>query len=181
MKNIIFAALCLIFLWTQPASAADSAAPMPKPPEVSTYVTARTAYGQATLHKLFMKIYDSALWTDAKTWSMNHVFALSIRYGMNFTVKELSDRSFEEMAHAAPVSKEQRAAFAPQLARAFHDVHPGDVITAVFLPGRGAVFYYNGLKTATLTDIAFAKRFFDIWLGVATTEPELRRQLLALK
>ena len=174
MKKILFA-LLLTFL-SLPAFAA--AAPG-KPPEVNTYVKAEAPYGQGTLHKLFMKIYESSLWTDARNWSMNSTFALCIRYEMNFTTKELVDRTFDEMKREGPVSAEERQTYGAKLAQLYHDVHPGDIITAVFLPKKGAVFYYNGKEQGTLANVAFAKRFFNIWLGPTSSEPALRDSLIA--
>ena len=173
MKRLIFLALFLTCL-SLPALAA-------KPPEVSAYVKAETPYGQGTLHKLFTKVYESQLWTDARSWSMNSTFALSIRYEMNFTTKELVDRTFDEMKREGPVSEQERATYGPKLSELFHDVHPGDIITAVFLPKKGAVFYYNGQERGTLGNVAFAKRFFNIWLGPSSSEPELRDKLLAAR
>ena len=179
MKQLIFA--LILTMLSFPALAGEKAAFMSKPPEVNTYVKAGMPYGQGTLHKLFMKIYETSLWTDARQWSMNSTFALCIRYEMNFSTKELVKRTFEEMERAGPVAKEERQTYGTQLAQLFHDVHPGDVITAVFVPKKGAVFYYNGQKRGVLADIAFAKRFFNIWLGPATSEPALRNRLLAAK
>ena len=108
-------------------------------------------------------------------------FALSIRYNMKFSAKDLAKRTFEEMERAGPVSPEDRAAFGPQLLRLFHDVHPGDIITAVYLPKGGAVFYYNGARQGLLADRPFAKRFFNIWLAPGCSEPEMRNGLLATR
>ncbi|TAL28274.1 MAG: hypothetical protein EPN97_14975 [Alphaproteobacteria bacterium] len=181
MKNI-FVVCAFLFAFAAPALAADGKGlAMTKPAEVGDYIQADAPYGQGTLRKLFMKVYETSLWTDAKTWSMKEPFALCIRYNMNFKDKDLVKRTFEEMGRSGLVTQADRETFGPQLTALFHDVHPGDVITAVFLPGRGAVFYYNGKPRGKLEDIAFAKRFFNIWLGPDTSEPDLRDRLLALK
>ena len=173
MKRLLIALIMLTCL-SLPAFAAPA-----KPAEVSTYVKAEAPYGQGTLKKLFMKVYESQLWTDARSWSMNSTFALSIRYAMNFSTKELVDRTFDEMKREGPVSAQDRQTYGAKLSQLYHDVHPGDVITAVFLPKKGAVFYYNGKEQGTLPNVAFAKRFFNIWLGPTSSEPELRDRLIA--
>jgi hypothetical protein len=178
MKNILIVCALLI-AFALPARAAESKLVMPKPAEVGDYIKSNTPYGQGTLHKLFMKVYETSLWTDARTWSMSKPFALSIRYEMNFKAGDLTKRTFEEMARSGPVTQAEHDTFGPKLEQLFHDVRPGDVITAVFLPAKGAVFYYDGQLRGKLTDAAFAKRFFDIWLGPNTSEPELRDKLLA--
>jgi hypothetical protein len=181
MKSILFVC-ALLFAFATPSFAAEGKGlVMAKPAEVSDYIRADTPYGQGTLRKLFMKVYETSLWTDAKKWSMKETFALCIRYNMNFKDKDLVKRTFEEMERSGPVTQADRETFGPRLKALFHDVHPGDIITAVFLPGRGAVFYYNGKPSGKLENIAFAKRFFNIWLGPDTSEPDLRERLLALK
>jgi hypothetical protein len=173
--------LAALLVLSFPALAGSGAPLMAKPAEVGQYVKASKPYGQGELHKLFFHVYDSALWTDAPTWSMKSPFALTIRYRLNIPGKELVKRTFQEMARTNPLTPAERRLFGPQLARFFPDVRPGDTITAVYLPRRGAVFYYNGGRKGMLTDPAFARRFFNIWLGPGTSEPELRADLLAAR
>jgi hypothetical protein len=179
MRTVLFA--LFLALLSLPALADDQRPFATKPPEVSTYVKSDAPYGQGTLHKMFMKIYETSLWTDAKRWSETSTFALCIRYEMNFSAKTLVDRTFDELKHEGPVSDADRETYGAKLSKLYHDVHPGDVITAVFVPKKGAVFYYNGKEQGTLPNVAFAKRFFNIWLGPTSSEPELRDKLLAGK
>jgi len=61
----------------------------------------------------------------------------------------------------------------------FPDVKSGDRITGVNQPDTGAVFWINGRLLGEVRDPAFAKQFFGIWLSPQTSEPQLRRALLA--
>jgi hypothetical protein len=126
---------------------------------------------------MLIKAYDATLWTDAKPWSMQSPFALTLHYRMHFTAKELADRSVEEMQHIAPLPEAD--AFGAQLAKLFHNVNSGDTITALYTPGKGAAIYYNGASTGSIADDAMAQRFMGIWLSEKTSAPKLREHLLS--
>jgi hypothetical protein len=176
----ILCLLAALMLLAAPAFAGDKPV-MQKPHEIAPYIRTSEAYGQGTLHKLFMKVYDTSLWTDAKDWSMKETFALCIRYNMNFKVKELVDRSITEMERTGKLSDDEKASYRKQLTAGFHDVHPGDVISAVYQPKKGVTFFYDGKKNGTGLGAALSERFMNIWLGPDTSEPALRRELIARK
>lgn len=75
-----------------------------------------------------------------------------------------------------------QSAFALELAYLrdlFPDVKSGDSITGVNQPGKGALFLSNGRVLGEISDPEFARLFFGIWLAPQTSEPQLRRNLLA--
>jgi hypothetical protein len=149
-----------------------------KPPELSTYIHAQEPYGQGTLTKLGVHVYDATLWTDAKSWSMNTIFALELRYGTGFTSNALVSRSLEEMQRSADFPQVQTASYTQQLGAIFPDVNDGDIITTLYLPQKGVLFFYNGKPCGAIKDKAFAQRFLNIWLSPTTSEPKLRANLL---
>ena len=65
------------------------------------------------------------------------------------------------------------------LRSAFPDVKSGDRIAGVHRPGEGIVFLTNGKQTGAVRDAEFARLFFGIWLSNSTSEPALRKALLA--
>jgi hypothetical protein len=73
----------------------------------------------------------------------------------------------------------QALAWEGQMRALFPDVSTGDRITGVNQPGIGAVFWRNGQLLGEVRDVAFAQQFFGIWLSPQTSEPQLRRALLA--
>ncbi len=170
----LFAVLMLL-LTSSPAFAA-----MARPPELDGKIAASAPYGEGELHKLMFHVYDSSLWTDAKDFSADSTYALVIRYNMNFSVKELVDRSITEMERAGKLSDDEKETYASELTSRFHAVKPGDRITALFVKGKGGYFFYNGKMQGSVMASAHAKRFLDIWLGSHTSEPALRKQLLRL-
>ncbi|MDE1153023.1 MAG: chalcone isomerase family protein [Micavibrio sp.] len=177
MKRLFAAAVALMLLAALPAFAADA----PKPAELKGHIAAAAPYGSGSLSKLFLHVYDSSLWTDAAPWSADKPYALVIRYDMNFKVKELTDRSISEMERSGKMTDAEKAQYRQDLSTRFHDVKPGDTITALYEPKKGGSFYYNGKIQGDVMDATRAKRFLMIWLGPETSEPALRRQLLNLK
>lgn len=147
------------------------------PPEVATQLPAANLHGQGVLGFLWFEAYRAALWAPGP-WSYEEPFALSITYKMNFTAAELIDRTIIEMqrVHAATEAEAMR----PFLQKALPPVAKGDRLTALYTPPATTAFYKNGTLIATVTDANFASMFFNIWLGAETSEPELRRSLLAL-
>lgn len=65
------------------------------------------------------------------------------------------------------------------MVRVFPDVRRGDRLTGVHLPGVGVRFLHNDQVVGEVRDTAFARIFMGIWLSPRTSEPQLRRQLLA--
>ena len=66
-----------------------------------------------------------------------------------------------------------------QLTAALPDVRRGDRLVGVYRPDAGATFFHNGRRVGEVADPQFARLFFSIWLGEATSSPELRRSLIA--
>ena len=171
MRNIV----AFIVILLLPVSAF---AQTEKPPELSSYIQAPSPYGQGTLTKLWIHAYDATLWTDARVWSMNEPFALSLRYGTDFDRGELVSRSIDEMQHSGALSKDKIVYYTQQLDAIFPNVNEGDVITALYLPGEGTRFFYNGKPAGNIGDMELAQRFINIWLSPQTSEPKLRETLL---
>jgi Chalcone isomerase-like len=149
------------------------------PAEVAKTIARATPYGEGKLQRLVITAYKASLWTDAEKWSYAAPFALSITYNMGFTKDELVDRTISEMADQseAPAPAE---GYRTLLNKAFTDVKDGDRFTALMTAKKTVRFYHNGKLTSEIADATFAKRFFDIWLSSKTSEPSLRRSLLAL-
>ena len=174
MRRALFAAVAAVAL------AATSAASI-RPSELNGTIAAREPYGAASLTWLFLTAYDSRLWMDAPTWSMDVAFALSIDYRMSFTREELAERTIDEMRKVSPdLTPAMLARFGVSLSKAYPAVKSGDRVTALHTPGRTVRFYRNGRMTGEVEDPAFAAPFFGIWLSPKTSEPALRAGLLRL-
>lgn len=132
--------------------------------------------GSGELRRFGFLIYDAQLFTSDGHYKPAQAFALNLVYARNIakerivsaSLDELSDLGFDLSAHPR---------WRSELEQIFPDVKEGDQITGVYLPGQGAVFFYNNLRTGRL-DEALAKAFFSIWLDPRTSAPELRIALI---
>lgn len=128
------------------------------------------------------EVYQATLWVApgfaAGTYEQSP-FALELSYLRDFKGSEIARRSIAEMRRQAPMAAAQEAAWENQMRALFPDVKTGDRITGVHQPSTGAVFWSNGRVLGEVRDPAFAKQFFGIWLSPQTSEPQLRRALLA--
>jgi hypothetical protein len=175
MKKHLFS-LSLVMLTSFGGTASAS-----KPPAcIANYVKATAPYGTATLNKLVFHVYDAQFWTDGKGWDKDAPYGLNLTYGVEIESKDFVERSLEELKHDPKVTQAMLAQFAKQLPPLMPNVAKGDSITAVSLPGGGAIFCHNGKPTGELKDAAMAQAFFGIWLGEHTSEPRLRNELLKL-
>ncbi len=66
-----------------------------------------------------------------------------------------------------------------QLKLFLSDVDANDRLRAEIKPGKQVRFVINGTLTGAINDALFAELYPQIWLGDKTSEPNLRKQLLA--
>jgi hypothetical protein len=138
--------------------------------------------GAATLRFWGFPVYDAQLWVAPgfrQSTFASHPLALQLQYRMGFTAADTARRSLEEMARGGPIDPALAQRWQDQLERVLPDVKAGDRLLGVHRPGRGAEFFHNGKRIGEIADPVFAGRFFGIWLGPATSEPQLRESLLA--
>lgn len=171
MHRLLTVTLCLIL----PAMAA---AKTDKPAEIGAVIHAEAPLGSASVSRLWLKAYEATLWIDKAPWSMEQPFALTIDYLMEFDVKSLVDRSIEEIHRIPDAAEAPFSDYARELSAVFRPVKDGDRITALYIPNKGAFFFYNGTQTGVITSPELAARFFAIWLGPNTSEPAMRKALL---
>ncbi|MGC5704020.1 chalcone isomerase family protein [Pseudomonas sp. NFXW11] len=126
------------------------------------------------------KVYDARLWSPQRPLAADQPFALELTYQRRISRDELVQASLDEIKrlYGAGVSAAQLADWRQQMQQSFVDVTPGQRITGVYLPGRGAQFFVDQRLQHTVADSAFAQAFFAIWLDPRTRNPQLRAQLL---
>jgi hypothetical protein len=152
------------------------------PQELRPSLPAATLLGQATMKFWGFEVYRATLWVApgfADASFSQSPFALELAYLRNFTGADIAKRSLEEMRRQGAMTPAQAQAWESQMRALFPDVAAGDRITGVNQPGTGAVFWRNGQLLGEVRDAAFAQQFFGIWLAPQTSEPQLRRALLA--
>jgi len=161
--------------------------PPATPPELSTPgAPAYRLQGQGRFRYFGLTIYTARLWAAAEPVGRDFArqrFALELIYARALDGTAIADRSLAEMRRAGPLDSARAARWLAAMQAAFPDVTSGDRLTGVFGPtapdGSAAVrFFLNGRATGAVADAEFAARFAGIWLGPATSAPDLRQALL---
>jgi hypothetical protein len=151
-----------------------SASPPPLPQAVLAGSGRLTFWGFA--------VYDAQLWVTPgfrRSTFADHPVALQLNYLRAFKAADVARRSLQEMQRAGPIDAATAQRWEDGLRSVLPDMQPGDRILGVHRPRAGAEFFLNGRRIGLLADPEFARRFFAIWLGPATSEPALRDALLA--
>jgi hypothetical protein len=137
--------------------------------------------GQTRLRVWGFEVYDATLFAapgfDPGRYD-DQRFALELAYLRSFDGADIAQRSIDEMREQATLDDAQAQRWLASMARLFPNVQRGDRITGLHLPGVGARFYLNGQWLGELSDDAFSRRFFGIWLSPKTSQPRMRASLL---
>ena len=152
------------------------------PQELRASVPAAVLSGQATMSFWGIEIYAASLWVApgfADSAYERSVFGLELVYLRDFKGADIAKRSIVEMQGQEVLHPELRARWETQMRALFPNVKAGDRISGVHQPDVGAVFWCNGRMLGEIRDADFSKRFFGIWLAPQTSQPQLRRALLA--
>lgn len=162
-------------------TAAAVPAELPAPREVSAELAVPRLHGQARFRHFGMHVYDIRLWVAEgfRRAAFDEMpLALELEYARRLDGAAIAERSLREMQRAEPVSPEQAGRWLDAMRGAFPDVARGDRLTGSHRPGQSARFFHNGQPRGEVTDAAFARAFFGIWLAPTSSEPGLRRALL---
>ncbi len=162
-------------LMALPAFAIDTetleriAAPhMPRPAQV----------GEGELSFLLFDVYDAKLVAPEGSYDAQRPYALSLTYKMDFTGKDIADRSVEEMRGLGYADEVQLAGWHRQMEELFPDVKEGESLIGVRTKQGQTVFYQGETNIGAVKDTGFTEAFFGIWLNEKTSEPKLRASLL---
>jgi hypothetical protein len=139
--------------------------------------------GEGDLRWWGLRIYHARLIGERLPMRDHEPFALELTYYRDISREHIVAASLEEMQRLAAdtPSPEQVAAWRQTLERCFVDVHEGDRLTGVYLPGRGVRFYRGDALLADVDDDAFARAFFAIWLDPRARDTRLRARLLGAR
>ncbi|MGE7993556.1 chalcone isomerase family protein [Pseudomonas sp. NPDC089554] len=139
-----------------------------------------TLVGQGDFTWFGWSVYQARLWSPTATFSWDQPFALELIYRRELSRDTLVQASIDEMRRMGgdAVDEARLTSWDSEMRKAFVDVQPGQRITGLYQPGKGASFYVDGEPQHTVADADFARAFFAIWLDTRTRSPELRRELL---
>ena len=158
------------------AAAADT------PPDLREWLPSATLSGSSRFTNWGFGVYDASLWVQpgfaAESYDQ-HGFALSLHYLRDFSGASIASHSIDEMRRQSSAPAQPWSRWQQSMREAFPDVTKGDRITGIHRPGEGADFLFNGNRSTAVRDPEFARLFFGIWLSDRTSEPGLRKALLA--
>lgn len=152
------------------------------PVEVARELPGAQWAGSARLRYFGFNVYDATLWVTPGFTAARyarHALALELTYLRALSGSAIAERSLTEMARAQDIAPAQASRWLTAMQAAFPDVRAGDRLTGLHSPTQGARFWLNGQAQATVADPEFSRLFFGIWLSDGTSEPQMRRALLA--
>ena len=138
--------------------------------------------GQGQMRFLGLRIYDARLWVgpgfEAQAFAA-YPLALELTYHRAFRREAIAQRSVQEIQRRRTLSSEEAKRWTAALAQWLPDVQAGDTLTGVYLPGQGMQLWRGSQDLGVLPDAELARHFLGIWLSEQTSEPSLRKALLA--
>lgn len=143
----------------------------------ANHVPSADLVGKGRLTFLGFKVFDAELHAPGGTYSPTQPFALKLTYLRNFKGSAIAKRSADEMRKQG-ASEGQLAKWTRQMEAIFPNVSAGQSITGVRTSSGNAAFYLGNRRIGTISDPAFTRHFFSIWLGDRTGNPELRAKLV---
>lgn len=140
-------------------------------------VPSASLVGKGRLTFLGIKVFDAELYAPGGAYSPEKPFALKLTYLRSFKGTAIAARSAEEMRkQGAPAN--MLKTWTTQMEAIFPNVRAGQSITGVRTSGGATLFYAGNSRIGAISDPAFAKHFFAIWLGQRTGNPALRAKLV---
>lgn len=160
-----------------PAPAARAASAAAAPPWPGALLR-----GRGEQRVFGFKVFEAQLWTgeafDADRYA-EQPFALRLQYARRLDGAAIVERSIDEMRRIEPIEAERERRWRAAMREAFPDVADGDDLTGLHEGGGRVRFEHNARPTAAWQDVDFVRLFFGIWLHPRTSEPALRRALIA--
>lgn len=142
------------------------------------YMTSPSEVGKARLTMYFFKVYDATLYAPSGHWQESQPFALNLHYLRDFKGSEITRRSLEEIRAQGYRNEARLTDWSAKLMAIIPDVSAGAEITGVRDSAGNTTFFLGDRKLGMVADPEFTQHFFDIWLGLKTSQPILRRKLI---
>lgn len=165
-------------LWIVLTFLAGVAAADQRPPEVARAFAGAELRGSAMVDFLSFPLYEAQLWTpEQRSIEQADRFALSLTYKRGFTAQSLAQSTISEIARIEGRPASDFRDLEPLLNGCFADVTENDRITGVSTSRDTATFFVNAVQSCTLSYPNLRDRFFGIWLGSDTRDPDVTAQL----
>lgn len=148
---------------------------------IESHLSSPQKIGEARFSYLFWDVYDAALYAESTERSVKPPLALELTYLRKLKGRSIAQRSIDEIKSQGFSNEAKLQQWAYAMEAMFPDVKKGSVILGIADKSNVSHFYFNGEKLGVIEDSDFTQRFFDIWLGENSTEPEFRDQLLSME
>lgn len=160
-------------------------------PSTQVQSTALLLNGTGTRTRLFVKVYDMALYTTQKVSTSADLLALTGPCKLQFTaLRELPGTDLGLLfikglqANSSKEQVQKHTTSSTRLIEIFSGkskLLPGDSFTMEFIPNKGTQFYIVGQPQGTpVGDAEFFSMILKIWFGPASVDTALRDSLLGL-
>jgi hypothetical protein len=146
-----------------------------------TEIDDMSTVGEARMRVLFWDVYDARLLAPRGNYREDQPFALSLTYLRALDGEQIAARSIEEMRKQGLEDESRLQSWYADLVQIIPDVDASDEIVGLAAVDGSTRFYLDGELIGRVDDAAFTRAFFSIWLGEATSEPQLREQLLGVR
>jgi hypothetical protein len=146
--------------------------------ELEGKISEMAPVGSARMNVLFWDVYDARLLAPDGHLKSGGPFALELTYLRDLDGAKIAERSIEEMRKQGFSDEMTLARWYEWLANLIPDVGEQDQIVGLADEKGSAQFFFNGDLLGVIEEPEFTRRFFDIWLGEKSSEPNLRQQLL---
>lgn len=160
---------------------ATTIAPTPAKAELAAAartIPAAELVGKGRMTYLGFKVFDAELYAPGGTYRASAPFALKLTYLRNFKGVAIAESSIKEIRRQGGVTAAQLSRWEKQMQAIFPNVARGQSLTGVRASNGSTVFYSGNRKLGTIADPAFTRKFFAIWLGNNTRNPQLRARLV---
>ena len=129
---------------------------------------------------MFLDIYRVSLFTSSGDYKdQSYPQLLTINYLKNINKDSLIEAT-EEQWLLQGVEQAQLNNWLKLLDQIWPDINKGDNLTFYVAENKTGYFYYNQSLIGSINSEGFSYAFLNIWLSEKTSQPKLRRQLLAL-
>lgn len=146
--------------------------------DVATVLPQAQKVGSGRYSTLGISIFDATLFAPGGKYAANAPFALRLEYLRTFKGKAIVDYSVKEIRKQGFSDAAKLSVWEARMTEIFPDVTKGSNIVGLRTAAGHAQFFHNGRDIGTIKDEAFARYFFNIWLGAKTSSPALRQKLL---
>lgn len=145
-----------------------------------------TLRGVSTFRYWGFRVYTGALYMPASETSPDAVLKeipkkLVLRYHRSVSVDQFVEKSEEILGKHPQLSLEQLRPFLSRMKSMYVPVEDGDAYAITYNPDRGMLrLFFNEQQLGTITDSAFARAYFGIWVSDYSVSERFTNELLGL-